>query len=325
MPLAIDEAPPTVAVRPSAATDLLWVLLWLQHEPGAKMPAPMAPLTPFPPALVRRVQSFWSDGCRVYSELVLIAHASGRLFDTDPEPFLDDLQARMPEIGELQLRSETAADRDVILDRLRRLRADSRLRRRYVDLMRESWALVRELWKRDALPALQAGAAALAERAARAADAAEIVPDLARCGDELRSFVEAAHRRGEVVFSPNYFGGWYLVLDLPGTVLVGAQFDARIRADTRRHEMEVLAGQLRVLADPTRLAILAHVAESPLNVTELVRVLGLAQPTVSAHMRLLREAGLVRAQRHGGRTDYGVDRARLDGILKAVTEAVPGG
>ena len=48
------------------------------------------------------------------------------------------------------------------------------------------------------------------------------------------------------------------------------------------------------LADPTRRAILARLADGPATVTELGRPFGLRQPTISKHLRILEEAGLIR-------------------------------
>lgn len=57
-----------------------------------------------------------------------------------------------------------------------------------------------------------------------------------------------------------------------------------------------------VLAEPTRRRILDLVREQPRLVGELVELLAMSQPGVSKHLRILREAGLVRvrqdAQRH---------------------------
>lgn len=56
---------------------------------------------------------------------------------------------------------------------------------------------------------------------------------------------------------------------------------------------------LKVLADPTRLRILALLEGEELTVGELARALGLAQSRVSNHLRVLREAGLL-VERHVG-------------------------
>jgi len=48
-----------------------------------------------------------------------------------------------------------------------------------------------------------------------------------------------------------------------------------------------------IIAEPNRRAILSLLATSQLSVGEIERQLGLAQPTVSKHLRVLREAGFV--------------------------------
>src|SRR5215475_4651465 len=47
------------------------------------------------------------------------------------------------------------------------------------------------------------------------------------------------------------------------------------------------------LADPTRRAILARLASGQATVSELVEPFGLAQPTVSKHLKVLERAGLI--------------------------------
>lgn len=49
----------------------------------------------------------------------------------------------------------------------------------------------------------------------------------------------------------------------------------------------------RALADPTRRAILARLSQGEASVTELVAPFGLAQPTISKHLKVLEDAGLV--------------------------------
>jgi ArsR family transcriptional regulator len=48
------------------------------------------------------------------------------------------------------------------------------------------------------------------------------------------------------------------------------------------------------LAEPTRLRIVNCLAAAPLFVSELQAILGIPQPTVSRHLRVLRDLGLVR-------------------------------
>ena len=53
------------------------------------------------------------------------------------------------------------------------------------------------------------------------------------------------------------------------------------------------------LAEPSRILILYALNEKPRNVSDLAKELGLSQPTASRHLNLLRERGLVSAQREG--------------------------
>jgi DNA-binding transcriptional ArsR family regulator len=55
------------------------------------------------------------------------------------------------------------------------------------------------------------------------------------------------------------------------------------------------------LADPTRRAILARLAKGEATVTELAEPFGLRQPTISKHLRILEDAGLIRQGRDAQR------------------------
>lgn len=61
---------------------------------------------------------------------------------------------------------------------------------------------------------------------------------------------------------------------------------------------------LRLLADPTRLRILAAVAPEELAVNEIADTLGMGQPRISNHLRLLRQAGALEDRREGSWTFY---------------------
>jgi ArsR family transcriptional regulator len=62
-----------------------------------------------------------------------------------------------------------------------------------------------------------------------------------------------------------------------------------------------LAGWFGVLADPTRLRLLSLIAAAgeACAACDLVEPLGVSQPTVSHHLKVLREAGLVASRKEG--------------------------
>ena len=65
------------------------------------------------------------------------------------------------------------------------------------------------------------------------------------------------------------------------------------------------------LADPSRILILYLLSEGPLNVNTLVEKLDLPQPTVSRHLKVLRERGLVTAERDGQSVYYSLGDTRV--------------
>jgi ArsR family transcriptional regulator, arsenate/arsenite/antimonite-responsive transcriptional repressor len=64
-------------------------------------------------------------------------------------------------------------------------------------------------------------------------------------------------------------------------------------------ERERLAGQFKALSDPTRLAIVNQLASAEECCVCNLEPLGLSQPTISHHLKILREAGLVESTRRG--------------------------
>lgn len=66
------------------------------------------------------------------------------------------------------------------------------------------------------------------------------------------------------------------------------------------------ADKLKVLADTTRLAVVEKLLEGPAHVGELGAALGVEQSLLSHHLKVLREAGLVSAERDGKAVLYRV-------------------
>src|SRR5215208_2905621 len=83
---------------------------------------------------------------------------------------------------------------------------------------------------------------------------------------------------------------------------------------------EALATRFRALADPTRVAIVNRLAGAgEVCVCDLVEEFELSQPTISHHLRLLRQAGLVEAERRGTWAYYRLVPDSLDQLRVALT------
>lgn len=96
-----------------------------------------------------------------------------------------------------------------------------------------------------------------------------------------------------------------------------SQPDASLIKEVNQLHSQLCAG----LADAKRILILYALAEKSLNVSDLAEYLGMPQPTVSRHLKLLRERSLVTSRRQGTSVYYELTDKRvieaLD-ILRAV-------
>jgi ArsR family transcriptional regulator, arsenate/arsenite/antimonite-responsive transcriptional repressor len=87
-------------------------------------------------------------------------------------------------------------------------------------------------------------------------------------------------------------------------------------------EATVLAGMFRVLGEPARLQMLNLIAAQPnqeVCACELVEPLGLAQPTISHHLKLMYEAGLLEKERRGTWIYYRIVPEQLELLRKALS------
>ncbi len=75
--------------------------------------------------------------------------------------------------------------------------------------------------------------------------------------------------------------------------------------------MASLFDAMKSLGDATRFRILEILLVHPACVTSLARRLGISESAVSQHLKILREAGLVRGEKRGYWTHYSVDRGSL--------------
>ncbi len=80
-----------------------------------------------------------------------------------------------------------------------------------------------------------------------------------------------------------------------------------------------LALSFKALADPTRVSIVNRLAAGDCCVCDLTAVFELSQPTVSHHLRILRDAGLVEVERRGTWAHYRLLPDAIDRLREAFT------
>ena len=194
------------------------------------------------------------------------------------------------------------------------------LLRSYLELLEEVWAPVDDMWQ-QALPMIEeAGRHLLAQYERGRSLEVLITPGCDILEERLPEIVANVEAGQPLLFVPCLFFGSSMYLEFPGLVVIGTgvgQGDVVARART-----ESVARRLKAVADPTRLAILHSLATAASSVGELAMLFRLAQPTVSMHVKVLRQSGLVRSERLGGRLRLSADAAAVELLLGELRQAV---
>lgn len=324
MPIEFGR-PSCRAVAPSVPGELAWLLNLLAQTAPYAEPALAeldASLLPGIRGLRRPVQErlakLWSDNLPGCPELMYVAHLANGVLDANPDRLFAWLERpRMERTTPHDMLTEPEADRPIITKRLRRLGDDARLRRDYRGVLVDVWQLAADAWRRTgrvvAVDACVAWKARL--------DAGESIEDLAPPRHPLTRAEQLGfddlfvHRRA-FTLSPLFFctsGGHVVDLDDYVHIAVPASDLLPVR---KTRDSAFVADRLRVLAEPTRVHILIQVLSAPASVMEISRALHMSQPTVSGHLKMLREAGLIQTRRFGTRTVMVASRKRIDRLLE---------
>jgi len=307
------ERPPVV-LGPSLALDLSWALHAVWKPPLQAAQPVLGKLFGEHPELAQAVRGLWDDELGCLAELQILAIWAEALEVTDLDTLLPMLLAAIDTVPlDLALESEADRDREIILSRLAALRGSPRLRRRWGDLLAQVWAGLDEGWRTSSVPLIEGAVLEARGQLDRGTEWLQLVGT--KCEtfkDHLPQILER-HRAGRpVLMAPCAFFGRALYIEMPSCILIGlgtSGVDSVARARTAD-----VARRLRVLADPTRLAILDHLTDGARSVGEIAYSFSLAQPTVSTHVKHLRQAGLVSAERHGTRVEVSLNRDAVQAL-----------
>jgi ArsR family transcriptional regulator, arsenate/arsenite/antimonite-responsive transcriptional repressor len=92
-----------------------------------------------------------------------------------------------------------------------------------------------------------------------------------------------------------------------------------LEAPLSESDAEALASALRVVADPARLRLISVIAGQPgaeACVCNLTAPVGLSQPTVSHHLKLLHDAGILDREQRGRWVYYSVRPQAMDLVAR---------
>lgn len=299
MPTLDETTPGAIQAAPSAALELMWLLHFV--EAGHGHGGPFASLEPLRQRFGPELTRLRGDGMPQYStELVVLAYRSGTLMDLDLDRFFARAEEAAGDGSRIpSLLTESPAELEVARGRLQRLGRDVEFRRRYLTLLTDLWSAVADEWAQQGRPAVIAEARRWARAIGEGAPFRQVLEtaSLWPTRPELDAIADTSAAKGKLILTPCWFGGKIHVLELDGAVYAGRGI--RHREQSYKKIAADISGSIKALADPTRLAILLRLAREPASVTEVAREFNLAQPTVSAHVQVLREAGLIEERSEG--------------------------
>jgi DNA-binding transcriptional ArsR family regulator len=317
MPM-LEEATeaPRIRVSPSAPLELMWLLHCCATTHPLK--GSVSSLESLRLKFQSELQALQADGVCGATEIVVLAQRSGTLLDLDLDRFFAGFDAAAEAGGEVpSLLSETASERRAVQERLRRLQADPKLRARYKSILESVWKVARDEWQTEGKEASSDAAAEWSRLLDEGADFRALLgrPRMWPGRPELDELADSAAADGRVVLSPGWYFGEIHMVELEGFVFLGRGVRSEDQEAVRRETATRVAGNLKALADPTRLGILLWLAKHPASVTEIANHFELSQPTVSGHVQLLRDAGLLEDKLAGRRSKLLVARDRLMGLF----------
>jgi ArsR family transcriptional regulator len=110
-------------------------------------------------------------------------------------------------------------------------------------------------------------------------------------------------------------------LDICADAVVHLETVHQVRARLPTSELVgSMAGLFAALGDPSRLRIVAALAEHELCVCDLAAVVGLTESAVSHQLRLLRSLGLVRGRKEGRLVFYELDDSHVSSLYSQARE-----
>ena len=255
------------------------------------------------PGLEERIRAFWDDGEACFTEMFVVAERGGVLFENDPERLWAGLAEGAAAAAALRAAGVGDARGSGPLPgppgpSARRRRPAGRAG---WSCCGDTWAAIEAQWQAEGRDAAEALAWEIRTKVPEVGSYADLVPLVQGCdfGGLLPRLVARAAAGGqEVVLAPAWLGRKGFLVALADCLLWGPPSPSRPAGPSA--ETRDRARRYKALGDPTRLAIFEATARRPRTVGELARELGVAQPTVSNHVRILRDAGLLDQEKGEG-------------------------
>ncbi|MFN3267133.1 MAG: ArsR/SmtB family transcription factor [Deinococcales bacterium] len=278
--------------------------------------------------LRKNLQEFWQDDECSLDLLHLIANF-GYTFDHTLDRFLDNLEHHLPEFlsqvrqrqAELELAKKKKEESQyaALIMRLERL-LDNSTRAAYVVLLRQLWAFIEPIWEQEGRTASRVACDQFLEKYAQQQDILLALPTHHFMQlESSRQHIKMALAQNSVVVIPLYFAyGGGFSFDAKQQHLLAFGIRSEDYHQDQKDQSAQIAQQLKALADPTRLLLLTllfRYQHFEMSVSDFAEQLGVTQPTVSGHLKLLRDVGLVQLEKKGNKSLYRFEHTILQNVV----------
>jgi DNA-binding transcriptional ArsR family regulator len=198
------------------------------------------------------------------------------------------------------------------------------VRGRYISLVQEIWEAIRVEWEETGRPAVLAATREWHRQLTEGTPYRDLLQRtrLWPGRPDLEEIADADAADGRMVLTPGWFFGDIHVVEIDGSMYLGRGIQPHGDFADQRHVARYVWKTLKAFADPTRLAILMWLAHKPGSVTEISRHFKLSQPTVSAHVQLLREAGVIEDKPAGRSSMLSAREQNVREVLGGAEEAL---
>lgn len=275
------------------------------------------------PELVRELSSEFTPGERRHFFMVLACEL-GYWDDSDSTRFLADLPS-LP--GRLLSRIEAQPDLQPepgLADDLRNL---LNVRKSWSDHIKRLAEALRTEWRETGQRIVEQHQSQFDDRFRVTGDIIKALPPYHFIRfEKTAASIRTAEGQQEIVVIPLYYaaaGGFSFASG--GRQFVGFGLRSEHVFDDIRARVDREARKIKALADPTRLLLLTLIARYSgfsLTVGDLAQYLAVSQPTVSGHLKILRESGLVEVERQGNRSFYRPDTEAMNELLRDMAETL---
>jgi ArsR family transcriptional regulator len=196
--------------------------------------------------------------------------------------------------------------------------------KRYVGLLEQLWAWLEPIWLSEGLNDASKASLEFVEKFHQSQDILAALPihhfvQFEASAQTIRQVMQ----RGSVTIIPLFFassGGFNFDFGDKHFIGYGIQTE-----DAHRRlfgEVATSANRIKALADPTRLmllTLLARYQHFEMSVSDFANQLGVTQPTISGHIKLLREAEFVTLEKKGNKSLYQVNKEAIQTALDEVS------